>query len=90
MGLPFLVIVLLLDQLVFKTRVIQSKQFWIVLSVLLLLTAFFDQFLTGLPIVEYNEAKLLGIYIWHAPIEDFMYTVVAVIGLGSVSKHYYD
>lgn len=58
------------------------------MSVLLLLTAIFDQLLTGLPIVAYNEAKLLGIYIGYAPIEDFLYTIAAVIGISSVSTYY--
>lgn len=87
-GLPFLALVLLLDLVIFKTKVILTKEFRLVLLAMVILTAVFDQFLTGLSIVEYDEAKTLGLKIGYAPIEDFMYTIVAVIGLGSLERHY--
>jgi len=88
MGLPFMIAVVMLDIAIFKTRVIKNKQCWIVMAGMIGLTAIFDQVLTGLPVVTYNESKLLGIYIWDIPVEDFMYTFAAVIGLGSISKYY--
>ena len=88
MGLPFVVFVLLLDWCILKTRIIKTKQCWIVMAIMMLLTAFFDQFLTGLPIVDYNNEKMLGIRLGYAPIEDFTYTFAAVIGLGSLMKKY--
>lgn len=56
--------------------------------ILMLMTAVFDQLLTGLPIVEYAQTHISGIKIGSAPIEDFMYTFAAVIGIGSLNKYY--
>jgi lycopene cyclase domain-containing protein len=88
MSLPFLGMVLVLDYFVLKTRVVRTKQCWQVVAIMVGLTAVFDQVLAGLPIVHYNEAKTLGLYIWHAPIEDFLYPVAAVIGLASLDRKY--
>ncbi len=88
MGLPFVTAVLLLDLIILKTKTMFSRQCWIAMLIMVALTAIFDQLLTGLPIINYNETKLLGIYLGHAPVEDFMYTLAAVIGLGSLGKYY--
>ena len=87
MGIPFLTFVLILDLIVFKTKVITKQSFWVVLCILMLLTAIFDQLLTGLPIVFYNEANISGIRLFYAPIEDFTYTIAGVILTGSL-LHY--
>lgn len=47
--------------------------------VLILLTAIFDNLIIALDIVNYDPGKLLGIYVGVAPIEDFMYTLLAVV-----------
>ena len=57
---------------------------FVVLGFLILLTAVFDQLLTGLPIVFYNEANISGIRLFYAPIEDFTYTIAVVILTGSL------
>ncbi len=87
MGLPFIILVLVLDMYVLKTRVVLHKQCWIVMAIMLAITAFFDQFLTGLPIVNYTEANMSGVRLLYAPIEDFMYTIAAVIGFGSMISY---
>lgn len=84
---PFLTAVLALDTLILKTWVIKKRDFWIVLGVMLGFTAIFDQLLTGLPIVLYDFTKTSGIKVWHAPIEDFTYTIAAVIGVGSALSY---
>ncbi len=87
LAMPFLVVVLLLDLLVLKTRVIVTIDFWIVLGIMLGFTLVFDQFFTGLPIVNYDFDQTLGIRLWYAPIEDFTYTIAACIGIGALLKH---
>lgn len=47
--------------------------------VLLALTAIFDNVIIGLSIVDYDPSKILGVYIGVAPIEDFMYTILALL-----------
>lgn len=52
--------------------------------ILLVLTAIFDSLIIGLNIVAYNQNKLLGLYIFRAPIEDFFYTLLAIIVVPSL------
>ncbi|MBE1514606.1 lycopene cyclase domain-containing protein [Nesterenkonia halotolerans] len=47
--------------------------------VLLILTAVFDNVIIGLDIVRYGHEHLLGVYLWLAPIEDFSYSLAAVL-----------
>lgn len=51
------------------------------LAILLVLTAVFDNVIVGLGIVAYNTAHLSGIYLGLVPIEDFAYSVAAVLVL---------
>ncbi len=83
MGLPFIALVLLLDTVILKTWVIRRRDTWIIMGIMLLLTLVFDQLLTGLPIVFYDNSKQLGVHLLYAPIEDFMYTFAVVIGIGA-------
>ena len=43
------------------------------------LTAIFDNVIIGTGIVAYDESLISGIKILYAPIEDFAYTVVALV-----------
>lgn len=47
--------------------------------VLIALTAIFDNVIVALDIVAYDETKILGIRVPFAPIEDFSYTLGAVM-----------
>jgi lycopene cyclase domain-containing protein len=53
----------------------------ITLIALLAFTAVFDNLIIGAGIVAYDPAKISGIYIGIAPIEDFAYSVAAVLVL---------
>lgn len=88
MGVPFIAAVLVLDWFVLKTRVIKKRDTWIIMAIMMGFTAVFDQFLTGLPIVLYDTSKTLGVQLGYAPIEDFMYTFAAVIGIGSFLTYF--
>jgi len=50
-------------------------------AVLLVLTAVFDSIMIGVGLVAYDPALRSGVTIGLAPIEDFAYTVVAVLAL---------
>ena len=54
---------------------------FLTLAVLVALTAIFDNVIVGLGIVGYDEAKISGVLVGVAPLEDFAYTVAAVFGL---------
>jgi lycopene cyclase domain-containing protein len=47
-------------------------------------TAIFDNLIIWSGLVAYDETRILGIRIGHAPIEDFLYTVVAVVLVASL------
>lgn len=61
-----------------------TKAWYVTLFALLLLTAIFDNVIIALDIVNYDSTKLLGLYIHVAPVEDFMYTLLAVILIPSL------
>ena len=58
----------------------------IVVLPMLVLTAVFDNLIILSGIVGYDETKLLGINIGVVPIEDFAYTVVAVLLVPAIWK----
>jgi lycopene cyclase domain-containing protein len=70
----------------------QPRRWLVTLLSLCLLTAVFDSIIISLGIVTYNDARLLGIYIGKAPVEDFGYTIASVIVAPSIwlllKKHY--
>jgi lycopene cyclase domain-containing protein len=54
------------------------------LGILLVFTAIFDNVLIALGFVGYDRALISGIFIGRAPLEDFAYTVAAVVLLPSL------
>jgi lycopene cyclase domain-containing protein len=53
---------------------------------MLILTAVFDNLIILAGIVDYDATKLMGIYVGVVPIEDFAYTVVAVMLVPAIWK----
>jgi lycopene cyclase domain-containing protein len=51
---------------------------------MLLVTLVFDNIIIGLEIVGYDKTKISGILFGLAPIEDFAYTVVAVLAVSII------
>lgn len=75
-NIGFIVLVLWL----FKVKqVMPIKLFVAVLAVLLMMTAIFDSLIVGFGIVSYDTDQIIGVYIGRAPIEDFCYTILAVL-----------
>lgn len=56
----------------------------ITLAILLVMTAVFDNIMISVGLVAYNESLISGAFIGVAPLEDFAYTIAAVIGLPSL------
>jgi lycopene cyclase domain-containing protein len=53
-------------------------------GILLIFTALFDNVLIGLGFVGYDRALISGVFVGRAPIEDFAYTIAAVVLLPSL------
>ena len=56
----------------------------LVLGVVLVMTAVFDNIMIGVGLVGYDEAKISGAFIGIAPLEDFAYAIAAVVLLPSL------
>ena len=53
---------------------------WTVLH-LCVLTAVFDTIMIDVGLYVFDPDKILGLYIWGAPLEDFAYAIAAAIGM---------
>jgi lycopene cyclase domain-containing protein len=53
-------------------------------GILLVLTAIFDNVMIGIGLVGYDRALISGVFIGRAPLEDFAYTIAAVVLLPSL------
>lgn len=78
LGLNILFIVVILLLLKIQPRR-PSKALLVTLCLLVVLTLIFDNVIVGLSIVGYDPSKILGVKLGVAPIEDFMYAVLAVV-----------
>ncbi|MDM4762290.1 lycopene cyclase domain-containing protein [Galbitalea sp. SE-J8] len=54
------------------------------LAVLLLLTVVFDNVMIGVGLVAYDPARISGVFVGAAPLEDFAYAVAAAVLLPSL------
>lgn len=50
----------------------------VTLCIMIACTAIFDSLIIAAGIVDYDTTKILGVYIGTAPLEDFMYALLAV------------
>lgn len=56
-----------------------SRAWLFMFAVIFVLTLVFDNLLIWLGMYSYAPDKLLGLHVWLAPIEDFMYVVLAAL-----------
>lgn len=76
LNLVFILVVIL----VLRVRLKQvDKAVLLTAASLILLTLIFDNIMIAMSFFEYNPGKILGVMIGVAPIEDFMYAVLAAI-----------
>jgi lycopene cyclase domain-containing protein len=65
-------------------RRVQAAALGIATVVMLLLTAIFDNAIIGFGLVDYDESLISGLRIGLAPVEDFAYTLAALVILPSL------
>ena len=53
-------------------------------AVVLVMTAVFDNIMISIGLVAYNEQLISGAFIGVAPLEDFAYSIAAIVGLPSL------
>lgn len=61
---------LVLDLAILRTRLVRRKAFWVAYAIVLFFQFIVNGILTGLNIVRYDEAAILGPRLFWAPIED--------------------
>lgn len=64
---------------VLMRKKLQAKPLLITAWVMITLTAIFDNVIIGTGIVAYDESLIAGVKLGYAPIEDFAYTLVALV-----------
>jgi lycopene cyclase domain-containing protein len=75
--LPAVLLAILLA-IIFRRRLGLRVTFW-TLAVMVLLTAVFDNLIIAAGLVAYDSTQIHGFKIGLAPIEDFAYTIFAVV-----------
>lgn len=68
-----------LDLAVLRTRLLLGRQFWATYPIIFGFQLLFNGLLTGLAVVRYNPADIIGIRLVNAPIEDLMFGFALVL-----------
>lgn len=63
----------LVDLLVLRTRLLGRRVFWTAYGIVLFFQLLVNGVLTGLPVVVYEPAAILGPRIGYAPVEDLLF-----------------
>jgi lycopene cyclase domain-containing protein len=66
------------DQWVLRTRLLRSRNFWIAYAILLVFQLMANGVLTGLHIVRYSPAAILGLRVAYAPVEDLAFGLALI------------
>ena len=75
LNVVFLAVVLAV--LKWRRLLVWNRSVIVTLCILIACTAVFDSLIIAAGIVDYDTTKILGVYIGAAPIEDFMYALLA-------------
>jgi lycopene cyclase domain-containing protein len=79
-NIPFLLVAALVCGVAIGRRATPRGLAWVVCAlVMMVLTVVFDNAIIGAGVVGYNPALLSGVMVGLAPLEDFSYTLAAVL-----------
>jgi lycopene cyclase domain-containing protein len=79
-NIPFLLgAALVLAASIAVRRAPRAVAWWIAAAVMMTLTAVFDNAIIGFGLVDYDPALISGVRLGFAPIEDFAYTLAALL-----------
>lgn len=80
MNIPFLLAAgLVLAASIAVRRAPRAVAWWIAAAVMMTLTAVFDNAIIGFGLVDYDPALISGVRLGFAPLEDFAYTLGALL-----------
>jgi lycopene cyclase domain-containing protein len=69
-SLASILVAVLVDLLVLRTRLLTTKLFWASYAIVLFFQFVVNGILTGLDIVQYDPRVILGLRVFWAPVED--------------------
>ena len=72
-ALAGVAVAVLLDLAVLRTRLLCRKAFWTAYAIVAFFQLIVNGLLTGLPIVRYDPARILGWHVVFAPVEDLLF-----------------
>ncbi len=74
-ALAFLAVgfVAVVDLLVLRTNMLLRRAFWTAYAIVLFFQLIVNGVLTGVPVVRYDPATILGLRIIYAPVEDLLF-----------------
>ncbi len=74
-GLALLAVaaVIAVDQLLLRTNLLRRKAFWTAYAIVLFFQLIVNGILTGLPVVRYDRAAIIGLRVFRAPVEDLAF-----------------
>ena len=79
-NIPFLLAAGLVMAAAFSMKRRPSGAPWLIAAaVMMILTAVFDNAIIGFGLVDYDDALISGLRLGFAPLEDFAYTVAALL-----------
>lgn len=73
LALLAVVLVVALDVVVLRTRLVTRRPFWVSYAIVLFFQLVLNGALTGFKIVRYNSDQILGARLFWAPIEDILF-----------------
>ena len=73
------VVVVVLDLGVVRTRLLRRRVFWAAYAIVLFFQLITNGLLTGLPVVRYDQADIIGWRLVYAPVEDVLFGFAMVV-----------
>jgi len=82
--LLFVLMAVLLDLLLLRTRILLTARYWLFFAVMLVPFCLINGILTALPVVSYASHAIIGLRFFTIPIEDFGYMFALVTPVISI------
>lgn len=74
-----IVVAIVLDLFVLRTRLLITARFWFAYGILVFFQLMTNAWLTGRGIVQYDESVILGLRIAYAPVEDLAFGFALIV-----------
>jgi lycopene cyclase domain-containing protein len=79
LALVGVVVTVVLDLYVLRTRLLTRRAFWIAYAIVVFFQLLTNGWLTGRAIVTYDPATIVGLRVVYAPVEDLLFGFALVV-----------